>query len=198
MTQPTDCDTSGLEASGTSPIFDPAAQTREWVERVVVGLNFCPFAKRELIQQRINFRIMEEDLERALWSLVNECQRLDADGNIETSLLIFPAGLNDFHSFLLVVEMATDLLLEQGYEGVYQLATFHPDYCFEGSEADDPANYTNRSPYPTLHLIREASLERALEHYPDPESIPENNINKARELGLEKMQQLLGNCLTSR
>ena len=85
---------------------------------------------------------------------------------------------------------------EKGYEGVYQLASFHPDYCFADSDEDDPANYTNRSPYPMLHLIREASIERALASYKNPENIPETNIKLARELGLDKMQSLLKDTLT--
>ena len=89
------------------------------------------------------------------------------------------------------MEIANDLMFEQGYEGVYQLASFHPDYCFADSEADDPANYTNRSPYPMLHLIREQSIEKALALYKKPESIPETNVQLARELGLKKMQSLL-------
>jgi hypothetical protein len=86
------------------------------------------------------------------------------------------------------------LLEAQDYNGVYQLASFHPNYCFDGSLKNDAANYTNRSPYPMLHLLRESSLEQALAHYPNPEMIPENNIKLTRELGLEKMKSTLAAC----
>lgn len=100
--------------------------------------------------------------------------------------------MESFDDFLDAVEIGDELMLAQGYEGVYQLASFHPDYCFEGSDEEDAANYTNRSPYPMLHLIREASIEKALAHYPkDPDLIPETNVKLARKLGLQKMQTLL-------
>jgi len=92
------------------------------------------------------------------------------------------------------LELAQGLLEVQNYEGVYQLASFHPNYCFEGSAENDAANYTNRSPYPMLHLLRESSLERALANYKNPEKIPDNNVKLTRELGLEKMKSTLAAC----
>ncbi|MDH5711889.1 MAG: DUF1415 domain-containing protein, partial [Gammaproteobacteria bacterium] len=112
----------------------------------------------------------------------------------ETTLLVFAEGFKDFGDYLDLVELAQDLLADQGYEGIYQIASFHPDYCFADAELDDAANYTNRSPYPMLHLIREASMEKALAHYPEPEKIPERNVEYARELGLEEMQRQLEAC----
>ena len=91
-----------------------------------------------------------------------------------------------------LIATAAKLFVDQGYEGVYQLASFHPDYCFAGEDENDPANYTNRSPYPMLHIIREASIEQALKSYPNPELIPERNIELTRKLGLEKIRTLLG------
>ncbi|WP_426416759.1 DUF1415 domain-containing protein [Aestuariirhabdus sp. LZHN29] len=182
--------------SHTASELHPAARiTSNWVERVVVGLNFCPFAKREFMQERIHYRVMESDADTALLSMLNECQRLDEEPEIETTLLIFNDSLQDFDDFLVLVDIATELLREQGYEGIYQLATFHPDYRFAGCPPDDPANYTNRSPYPMLHLIREASLTRVLANHPDPDSIPDTNIEKAREMGLGKLQSLLAGCV---
>jgi hypothetical protein len=93
-----------------------------------------------------------------------------------------------------LVAIAEDVLIDQDYEGVYQLASFHPDYCFADSKPDDAANYTNRSPYPMLHIIREASIEKALTKYPNPEQIPERNMQLTRKLGLEKLQTLLATC----
>ena len=96
-------------------------------------------------------------------------------------------GLEDFDDYLDFLAVAEALLVEQGYEGTYQLASFHPDYCFDGAEQDDPANFTNRSPWPMLHLLREAGLEQALAHYPEPEAIPERNIERMGQLGSERL-----------
>lgn len=120
------------------------------------------------------------DLEELLHELVAECRRLDAEPGIATTLLIAPAGMEDFDDYLDWLELAERLLDDLGYRGIYQLASFHPDYVFDGVEAADPANATNRSPYPMLHILREAELERALASYPDPESIPERNMAKLR------------------
>lgn len=169
--------------------------TRCWVEKVVVGLNFCPFAKREVDAGRVYYGVqMDSAIEAVLTQVMLECQRLDQQPDIETSLLILPVGFEGFLDYLDLVALADDLMLQEGYEGVYQLASFHPDYCFEGEAESDPANYTNRSPYPMLHLIREASLETALAHHPDPDSIPQTNIDLAREKGLSHMQALRQAC----
>ncbi|NOR80610.1 MAG: DUF1415 family protein [Methyloprofundus sp.] len=172
------------------------AQTKRWVEQVVIGLNFCPFAKPVFEQGKIHYQVSDaQSLECCLEDLITEAERLDKQNKIETTLLIYERALQGFEDFLDVVEIANDLMVEQGYEGVYQLASFHPDYCFADSDDNDPANYTNRSPYPMLHLIREHSMEQALTHYKDPENIPETNVQLARELGLEKMQGLLEDAL---
>lgn len=174
------------------------AHTRAWVEKVIIGCNFCPFARREVERGSVRYEVVRAaTLERCLLELVQECIRLDDDAAIETTLLIYPAMFSDFEQFLEFLYLAEELLPEQGYEGVYQLASFHPDYCFADTEVDDPANYTNRSPYPVLHLIREASMEKALNSYPNPERIPERNIEYARRLGRAKMEQMLAQCLTS-
>ena len=171
------------------------AETRAWVARVIVALNFCPFARRELERDSVHFAVLRADtLEGYLHRLVDECLHLDRQPAIETSLLILPQDFDDFDDFLDLLALANALLAEQGYEGVYQLASFHPDYRFDGSPDDDAANYTNRSPHPLLHLIREASIEGALAHYPEPEKIPERNVALARERGLEAMQGLLDGC----
>ncbi|MFZ9347118.1 MAG: DUF1415 domain-containing protein [Arenimonas sp.] len=168
------------------------ARIRHWIETVVVGMNFCPFAKRELKRGSIRFRICPDpDMESVLTELIRECAHLDADAGTETTLLILQDGFDDFEDYLDLIGLAEDLLADQGYEGVYQIASFHPDYRFADAEADDPANYTNRSPYPMLHLLREAGLEHAIDNYPDPDSIPENNIGKARALGADYWRQLM-------
>ncbi len=159
-------------------------KTRQWLEEVVIGLNFCPFAKRELRRDAVRFTVNGSgDMGDALQQLIDECGFLDANPDTETTLLILPEGYAEFLDYLDLAGLSEDLLAEQGYEGVYQVASFHPDYCFADAEPDDAANYTNRSPYPMLHLLREASLDTAIDNYPDIDSIPENNINKARSLG---------------
>jgi hypothetical protein len=167
-------------------------QTRQWLDAVVVGLNFCPFAKRELRRNAVRFAVNGSgDMGDALQQLILECGILDAQPETETTLLILPEGYAEFLDYLDLVGLAEDLLAEQGYEGIYQVASFHPDYCFADAEADDAANYTNRSPFPMLHLLREASLDTAIDNYPDIDSIPDNNMKKALALGADFFRKLL-------
>jgi hypothetical protein len=171
-----------------SPVI---GKTRQWIENVVVGLNFCPFAKRELRRDAVRFTVNASgDMGDALQRLIAECGFLDANPETETALLILPEGFTDFLDYLDLAGLAEDLLAEQGYEGVYQVASFHPDFCFADAEPDDAANYTNRSPYPMLHLLREASLDTAIGNYPDIDSIPDNNMKKARALGVDFFRDL--------
>ncbi|MFP4263668.1 MAG: DUF1415 domain-containing protein [Halomonas sp.] len=166
-----------------SPL-DPLAATRQWVETFVVARNVCPFAGREVERDSIRYVAVDAQAwEPALLALVDECERLDRTPAIETTLLVLTPGLEAFDDYLDFLGVAEALLADQGYEGIYQLASFHPDYVFADAEPDDPANFTNRSPFPMLHLLREAGLERALAHYPDPEAIPERNMAALRELG---------------
>jgi hypothetical protein len=166
---------------------------------VIIALNFCPFARREVEAGRVHFQVSNDvNIEDALHSVVDEFQRLDISPEIETTLLIFANGFNKFDDYLELLELANELLVAMHYEGIYQLASFHPDYCFAGERENHAGNYTNRSPYPMLHLIREGSLERVLENYPDPETIPERNIKVASEKGAEQMQSMLQRCLEGR
>lgn len=170
-------------------------QTRRWVETVIVKHNLCPFAGRELERGSIRYSVCETTgLSECMTHVLNEIRILDMDNAVETSLLIYTKDFSQFDAYLNFVDIANELLHEQGYEGVYQLASFHPEYCFAESDKTAPENYTNRSPYPMLHIIREASLEQALEKYPNPEVIPENNIRITQKLGLEKMQAMLQAC----
>jgi hypothetical protein len=123
-----------------------------------------------------------------------EFDRLDSNESIETTLLIFPNDFRDFYRYLELTDFAEKFLADQGKEGVYQVASFHPEYLFAGSTAIDAANYTNRSLFPMLHLLREASLTNALVQFPHPENIPRNNITYARKKGLEYMKILLESC----
>jgi hypothetical protein len=171
------------------------ASTQAWLKSVIIEYSICPFAKRELERGSIYYSVCRNnDLEHCLLHLMHECDRLDTEPDIETTLLIYADTFAAFGEYLDFVEIAESLLIEQGYEGTYQLASFHPDYCFQDSDPDDAANYTNRSPYPMLHLLRESSIERAIANHPDPESIPQHNIELTRKLGLAKMQALLAAC----
>ncbi len=170
--------------------------TRKWVEEVVVGYNLCPFAKRELVRNRVRFVVSEAETEdELLQALHSELQRLEDEPEIETTLLIHPGVLQDFGPYNEFLDAADGLLAYLDMEGVYQIASFHPDYQFAGTEPDAAENYTNRSPFPMLHLLREASLEAAIDSYPDVDGIPQRNIELMNELGSEKMRSIPRSCL---
>jgi len=172
-------------------------QTQAWVRKVVIGLNFCPFAAREVQRGSIHYEVVRSgDMHACLDRVLQECRRLDAHAEIETTLIILPEKFQTFEAFLDLLDAAQGWLYENKYEGVYQVASFHPDYRFSETDEDDPTNYTNRSPYPMLHLLREVSLEKALEHYPNPEEIPERNIETARQRGLAHMELLRDSCFS--
>ena len=166
--------------------------TIKWLRDFIIEHNICPFAKHPFENDRLIYEIViETKLEAQLHALIDACCYLDKNSDMETSLVVYPKGLSDFDDYLDFLEIANQLMHKQGYEGIYQLASFHPDYCFDGVEPDDASNFTNRSPYPMLHLIREESLEKALEHYPNPEKIPTRNIRYTRKLGVEFLRENL-------
>jgi hypothetical protein len=170
--------------------------TQAWLTSIIIAHNICPFAQREQERGSIRFSVDQQtDIDACLLNLILECDRLDTDTDIETTLLIYAHAFKSFDDYLDFLAVAEDLLIDQGYEGIYQLASFHPDYCFEGASQDDPANYTNRSPYPMLHLLRETSIDRAVSSYPDVDNIPQRNIELTRSLGLAKLQTLLAACM---
>ncbi|MDB2386975.1 DUF1415 domain-containing protein [Shewanella sp.] len=172
-----------------------ATQTENWVKQVIMKYNICPFARREVERASIRYAVIDEaKLQLVLEALIQECVYLDEHQEVETTLFILPRGFEGFYPYLDLVDLANDRLFEQGYEGQYQLASFHPDYCFEGEPQDSAANYTNRSPLPTLHIIREASMELALANYDDPETIPERNIAFAERKGSAFFVELLAQC----
>ena len=171
--------------------LDPVEATRQWVERIVVGLNLCPFAKRELVADRVRFVLVDgNDVEPLLATLHDECLALRASNTIETTLLVFPAVLREFEAYNDALGLVDTLLEEWGFEGEFQVASFHPDYVFAGEDPKDMSHYTNRSPYPVFHILRESSLEKAIAAHPDVEGIPERNIERLRELGLEGLRGL--------
>ena len=166
-----------------------------WLENTIIGFNLCPFAKKEFVNESIHYEVVDEsNTQEQLFALSHELKRLDEQPDIETTLYILPVGLESFFDYLDFLELANDLNTEMGYQGIYQLASFHPDYCFAEARQNDPANYTNRSPVPMIHIIREASLERVLAHYPDPEEIPVRNIQLAKEKGVLVFEDILIGC----
>ena len=174
------------------------AAVRHWVESMVVGLNLCPFAKRELVKDRVRFVTTPATTEEALLiTLQEELERMNADSSIETTLLIHTEVLQDFYDFNDFLDLADALLVHLKLEGTYQIASFHPDYQFGGTEPDDAENYTNHSPYPVLHLLREDSLERVIADYPNVDDIPERNIELMNELGTNKLKAMLHACFAA-
>lgn len=173
------------------------AAVSQWVDTLVVGMNLCPFAKRELVKDRVRFISTEVTTEEALLVLLQaELELLNSDPSIETTLLIHPEVLQDFYDFNDFLYFTDRLLVEMDLEGIYQIANFHPNYQFGGTEPEDAENYTNRSPYPVLHLIREESLEKAIANHPDVDAIPDRNIALMNELGKDKLQALFQSFLS--
>lgn len=169
--------------------------TKNWLEKIVIEFNFCPFARRVWLQEKVAYPVCESpEFEEILSALLAACQELDAKEELETTLLIVPQGLERFATYLDLLSIAEALLEEYDYTGVYQLASFHPQYRFGGTPRNDPSNYTNRSPYPMFHLLREASITEALEHYEDPEEIPERNITLANSKSTPVWEALLRAC----
>jgi hypothetical protein len=171
-------------------------QTKKWIVDVVIGCNFCPFAAKEMKKESVQFYVVNETGKKEmLEALAKAFYYLDNNVEIETIFIIFPNGPGNFSNYLQMVDMAETLLQKEDYEAVYQLASFHPEYMFANTQKDDPANYTNRSPYPMLHLLREQSVTKAINAYPGTEKIPEKNIAFAKTKGINYMQRLLKACL---
>ena len=173
---------------GDEPLTDEAvlAATRRWLEKAVIGLNLCPFAKAVHARRQIRFVVSQARSEEALLEdLLHELQLLAAadPADIDTTLLVHPFVLRDFLDYNDFLDIADAAVGELDLEGVLQVASFHPDYQFADSEADDPANFSNRAPYPTLHLLREDSVDRAVAAFPQADRIYEANIDTLRRLG---------------
>jgi uncharacterized protein len=168
-------------------------QTKEWIQKAVIGLNLCPFAKPVFTQNLIRYALSEAtNEEELLEELASELQLLtqtDAS-EIETTLLIHPKLLTEFLEFNDFLGVAESLLTEMELDGVIQIASFHPQFQFADTKPDDITNYTNRSPYPILHLLREASVSKAVDTFPGVEDIPDKNIETLRNLGLSGWKKL--------
>ena len=164
----------------------PIADTRRWLERAVIGLNLCPFAKAVHAKDQVRYVLSEATTPEALLEQLGEELLLLRDTpaeQVDTTLIVHPGVLQDFLDYNDFLALADDLVAQLGLEGELQVASFHPQYQFAGSEPDDIANFTNRAPHPTLHLLREASVERAVAAYPDPDVIVDRNIDTLRDLG---------------
>ncbi len=163
-------------------------ETLHWVTNFIVKHNICPFAKHVLNNQSLKIQVnptADECL--ALESIMSTLKLMDKSPAIETLLLVFPQLFNDFFDYLGFVDWAEAHMHRAGYEGIYQIATFHPQYCFEGEPADAMSNYTNRSPYPMVHILREESLDKAIAFYGDTSQIPATNIATLNNLSLEEV-----------
>jgi len=172
---------------------DVIAAMQNWIEKAVIGLNLCPFAKAVYVKNQVRYVVSHaphldgllEDLDRELDFLAAADPEV-----VDTTLLIHPALLPDFLDFNDFMQLAEAAVDEHGLDGVIQIASFHPHFQFEGTEPDDLGNYTNRAPFPTLHLLREASIERAVAAFPEAETIYARNIETLNALGLPGWQAL--------
>ena len=170
------------------------AGVRRWLERAVIGLNLCPFAKAVYVKQQVRIVVSDATTERALLEQLGEEMLLlrgtPAD-DIDTTLLVHPQVLQDFLDYNDFLDDADALVEAMGLDGVLQVASFHPHYRFAGTQPDDAENLTNRAPHPILHLLREDSVDRAVAAYPEPDAIVERNIATLRALGADGFRALL-------
>ncbi len=180
---------------------DFIAETRTWLEQIVIGLNLCPFAKAVYVKDQVRFVLSDATTPEALVEELAEELVLLRDTpaeQIDTTLIVHPHVLGDFLEYNDFLDNADAAIEALDLQGILQVASFHPQYQFAGAAADDVSNYTNRSPYPTLHLLREDSVERAVAAFPDPDVIVERNIETLDKLGVEGWTRLLGRKDNSR
>jgi hypothetical protein len=156
---------------------------KHWLQEIVIGLNLCPFAKAPLLKNAIHFYISDaHNEEDVVYDLLQECERLDQNSNIETTLMIYPEMFESFIEYNNFLSIAERVLKQNQWDGIYQIASFHPHYQFSDTDPEDPENLTNRAPYPILHLLREDALSKAIEGYKNTEEIPEHNIKTINSL----------------
>lgn len=171
---------------------DVIAHVERWLDEIVIGLELCPFARKERQSQRIRFAVTQVlDEEELLAALLSELEWLNTHSEVETTLLIHPNALQSFAPYNQFLNTVDALLGASGFAGTFQVASFHPGYQFADTEPCDAENYTNRSPYPLLHILRETSVERAVRQHPDIDAIPTTNISTLRALGTAHLQAML-------
>lgn len=174
-------------------IEDVELATRRWLENLVIGLNLCPFAKSVYVKNQVRIVVYTGLLEDLLAFLQQELlllQNTPAE-QLDTTLVVLPELLQDYYQFNDFLNFTDDLLVQLDLEGEMQIADFHPDYQFAGTVPNDMSNYTNRTPYPTLHLLRESSIDRAVAQYPEAEAIFSRNIERMQQLGYQAWQELM-------
>ncbi|EOV4646725.1 DUF1415 domain-containing protein [Vibrio parahaemolyticus] len=185
--------TSSTQETPNTDINAITQQVDQWLNDVVIGLNLCPFAAKPQRNKQIKIFVSEATQEEALLEDILlqliELSNTEPE-NLETTLVVVPNMLQDFWDYNFCIDWVEGLIKQQDWEGIFQVATFHPDYCFGGAAPEDDENLTNRSPYPIFHLIREESMEKVLKHYPDPESIPDTNIARVSALSEEERKKL--------
>ena len=185
--------TRSTQESPNTDVNAITEQVDQWLNEVVIGLNLCPFAAKPQRNKQIKIFVSEASQEEALLEdiLLQLIELSNTEPEkLETTLVVVPNMLQDFWDYNFFIDWVEGLIKQQGWEGIFQVATFHPDYCFGGAEPEDDENLTNRSPYPVFHLIREESMEKVLKHYPDPESIPDTNIARVSALSEEERKKL--------
>ncbi|HHE0554598.1 TPA: DUF1415 domain-containing protein [Vibrio parahaemolyticus] len=185
--------TSSTQETPNTDINAITQQVDQWLNDVVIGLNLCPFAAKPQRNKQIKIFVSEATQEEALLEDILlqliELSTTEPE-KLETTLVVVPNMLQDFWDYNFCIDWVEGLIKQQDWEGIFQVATFHPDYCFGGAAPEDDENLTNRSPYPIFHLIREESMENVLKHYPDPESIPDTNIARVSALSEEERKKL--------
>ena len=163
---------------------------KEWVSEFIIPNNICPFAHKENKNNTTRYIVKPHiTLEDTLFNIINELTQLDSNLEINSTLLIFNQGVDDFNAFLDLLSFANDLLVEQNYEGIYQLASLHPKYQFEGTKQEAAENFSNRAPYPVIHILRESSVNDAVKRYKNPENIYLNNIDRLNNIGYDALKK---------
>ena len=171
----------------------PENAVRTWLQSIVIDLNLCPFARQPQERGTLRIRVSKSRTEEELLiDLQREMERMQLTPaqELETTLLVITDQLHDFYDYNQFLDAADWLIKKMEWEGVFQVASFHPNYQFAGTAPDAAENYTNRAPYPILHILREESLEQAINHYPDVDSIPERNIVRMNQLSKSQLQKL--------
>jgi len=177
---------------------DAIPKTDAWLRNWVIELNLCPFARHPYEQGKVDIVATQQtDVESVFRFVLSELDRLQqaSPEELETTLVVVENALVAFDDYLDFLQLIESAVAETGLEGIIQIASFHPDYCFDAVAEDDPANFTNRSPFPMFHLIREHSLEKAVASYPEPERIPQRNIALLRKMGIEEILKRHRNIL---
>ena len=157
-----------------------------WIENVVIGLELCPFARSVYDNQQIRYRVSRsEHVDELMFDLHQEISWLASQPETDTSLLIIPCQMDEFSEFNQMLDQAESLLDAYDWQGVFQLASFHPFYQFADCQPQDRQNWSNRAPYPILHILRESSVEQAIQHFPEIDEIPRKNIEKLNSMSEE-------------